>query len=321
MKQQLVVENRQNEAQERELAAKLIKKGLFELKPTLTKRGVRYVEVEETWENPDSNQIQSILRNLEKKGVLQSTFIDRVLTCPDCASPDVYSKYACPRCHSTNVEYTELIEHTKCGHIGSKDKFTKDACLVCPSCHAELKEESANYCIIGDCYQCEKCEYRFDKPEIVHFCQNCNRSFTYQEAKYIKIFAYKITAHTLGDFRKDLPIIEHIEKIFTDKGFQVKLHPQITGISGAEHTFELLAEKKETRVVIDASLTGSKNDMISLLGKKIDVNPTKALLIDLSNSDELIPLEKVYDIPVFKAQSTYSLQDQFQSFLETLRSR
>jgi len=86
----------------------------------------------------------------------------------------------------------------------------------------------------------------------------------------------------------------------------------------AEHTFELLAEKKGTRVVIDASLTGSKNDMIAFLGKKIDVKPTKALLIDLSSSDELIPLEKVYDITVFKAQSVYSLQDQFRNFLETL---
>jgi len=96
------------------------------------------------------------------------------------------------------------------------------------------------------------------------------------------------------------------------------LHPQITGASGVQHPFDILAEKNETRLVIDISITGNKNDMISLLGKKVDVNPTKALIIDLSNLDELTPLGKVYDITVFKTINNHNLQNHFENFLAVL---
>ena len=309
-----------DEDEEQKLLRKLIKRGVLELTPTLNKTGIRYVEAEETWKTADSVQVKGALENLEKKGALKSKFIDRVLTCPDCGSPEVYSKYACPKCNSINAEYTELLEHMKCGYIGSKDKFIKDSSLVCPGCQAELKEEAIHYRVIGNCYQCEKCGYRFDTPEIIHICQECRRTFTYQEAKYIKIFAYKITDETVNDFGRDLPILENIKKILVDKGFKVQLHPQITGASGVQHSFDILAEKNETRLVVDISITGNKNDMISLLGKKVDVNPTKALIIDLSKLDKLTPLEKVYDITVFKTTENHNLLNQLENFLDALDS-
>ena len=307
-----------DEDQERELLRKLIKKGVLELKPTLNKIGVHYVEAEETWKNTDSTHVKSILKNLEKKGVLKSKFVDRVLTCPDCGSPEVYSKYTCPKCNSHNVEYTQLLEHMKCGYMGSKDKFIKGPSLVCPSCQVELKEEAIHYRVIGNCYQCEKCGYRFDKPEIIHICQKCRRNFTHQEAKYIKTFSYKITDKTVNNFRKDIPILDNLKKILTQKGFKVQLHPKIAGASGVQHSFDILAEKNQNLLVIDISITGNKNDMISLLGKKVDVNPTKALIIDLSKLEELTPLEKIYDITVFKTINT--LKKDFENFLEALDS-
>ena len=304
--------------EEQELLRKLVKKGVLELKPTLNKLGIHYFEAEETWENTDSTHVKGILKNLEKKGALESKFVDRVLTCPDCGSPEVYSKFTCPKCNSHNVEYTQLLEHMKCGYMGSKDKFIKGSALVCPNCQVELKEEAVHYRVIGNCYQCEKCGHRFDKPEIIHICQKCGRTFTYQEAKYIKIFTYKITDKTVNDFRKDMPILDNIKKILISKGFKVQLHSKILGASGVQHPFDILAEKDETRLVIDISITGNKNDIISLLGKKVDVNPTKASIIDLSKLEELTPLEKVYDITVFK--TTNNLKKDFENFLEALDS-
>ena len=313
-------ENKQIDAldknHEQELMRKLIKKGVLELEPTLYDVGIRYDEAEEILKGTDSTHVKGILQNLKKKGALKSKFVDRVLTCPDCGSPEVYSKYTCPKCGSHNVQYTELLEHMKCGCIDSKDNFTRDSTIICPSCRAQLTEEALHYRVIGNCYQCEKCGHRFDKPEIIHFCQKCGRTFTYQEAKYIKIFAYKITEETINDFGKDLPILENIKKTLTDKGFKIQLHPQITGASGVQHSFDILAEKNEIRLVIDISITGNKNDMVSLLGKKVDVNPTRALIIDLSNLDELTSLEKVYDITVFKTMSNYKIPDCFENFLE-----
>lgn len=296
----------------------LIKHGVLELKPTLNKEGVHYFEAEKTLKDTDSAGVKTVLQNLEKKGVLESKFFDRVLTCPECDSPEVYSKYACPKCDSYNVEYTELLEHIKCGYIGSRDKFMKDSSLVCPGCQAILTEEAVTYRVIGNCYQCEKCGYRFDAPEIVHFCQQCQRSFNYQEAKYIKIYAYKITDETINKFGRDLPLLETVGEILRENGFTIQFHTQITGVSGVQHTFDIVAKKGEVHLVIDVSLAGNKSDAVSLLGKKMDVNPTESLLIDLSDLEELTPLGKVYGITVFKGVDEKKLENALQSFLTTL---
>jgi len=307
--------NEEGDDQGQELLRNLMKKGVLELKPTLNKLGIHYVEAEEICKKADLNQVRALLENLAGKGVIKSEFIDHVLTCPDCSSPEVYSKYTCPKCDSQNVEYSELLEHSGCGYIGPREKFRIDSHLVCPNCQTKFTEEFTHCRVIGRCYLCEKCGYHFDKPEIVHVCQRCRRNFAYQEARYIKIFAYKITDE-ITLFRRELPVLESIKKVLTDNGFKVKLHPQITGSSGTRHTFDILAERNETRLVIDISLTGKKNDGISLLVKKIDVNPTKAIIIDLSNLDELTPLEKIYNITVLKATNSHLLNyEKFQSTL------
>jgi len=310
--------NEEGDDQGQELLAKLMRKGVLELKPTLDKQGVHYVEAEGICKRADLNQVGALLENLAKKGALKSEFIDRALTCPDCGSPEVYSKYTCPKCDSQSVEYSELLEHIRCGYIGPRENFRINPYMVCPNCQTRFPEEFTHCRVIGRRYLCEKCGYHFDKPEVVHVCQRCGRNFTYREAKYIKIFAYKIPGE-IDHFRKELPVLESIKKILTDNGFKVKLHPQITGSSGTRHTFDILAERNKTLLVIDMSLTGKKNDGISLLVKKMDVNPTKAIIIDLSNLDELAPLEKIYNITVLKATDSRLLAS-FENFLSTLDS-
>lgn len=48
--------------------------------------------------------VEDMLQNLEKQGILEPKVVDRVLTCPDCGSPEVYSKYACPKCDPYNID-------------------------------------------------------------------------------------------------------------------------------------------------------------------------------------------------------------------------
>jgi len=314
-----VIQTSEPDAETKKLLGKVVRRGILEFKPTLNTVGVHYVDIEKNLKDADPAYVEDVLRGLEKQGVLESKFVDRVLMRPHCRSPEVHSKYACPKCGSYNAQYTELIEHMKCGYISSKDKFLKGSSLVCPGCRAELNvgPEGVSHREIGSCYQCEKCGYHFDRPEIVHFCQKCGRNFTYQDAIYRKIYSYKITEETAISFGRDQPILERIERILTDKGFKVQLHPQIKGASGVQHLFDIWAEKNGTSIVIDISLTGKKNDMISLLGKKVDVKPTKTLIIDLSELDELTPLGEIYDITVVKATKDQNIPDHFEDFLST----
>jgi hypothetical protein len=310
--------NVQNDS--RELLLRLIGKGVLELKPNLDYMGIHYPEVEEIWKNADPIHIKNTLQRLEKEGAIKSRLSDRSLICPNCDSSELHSKYACLNCSSPNVKRTELLEHMKCGYMSTRSNFTKGESLICPGCRVQLTKKPMEYRAIGRCYQCKECGYRFDKPENTQSCQKCGRIFTREEAKYAQILTYEITEETVNALGRGLPILRHIENILIKRGFKVQLHPQITGPSGAQHQFDVLAEKRGIRLVIDISITGNKDDMISLLKKKLDVNPTRAVIIDLSNLNQLTQLENAYDILVFKAINYHSLPEDFTSFLEVLDS-
>ena len=303
-----------------ELLRKLIKKGVLQLKPTLDKTAVRYLEAEEAW-NANPSQVKTMLDDLMKRNLLRSEPLDRVLTCPHCGSPDVHSKYACPRCKSDNVGFTELLEHTKCGNIGPKDTFVKGTFLVCPRCQSVLTEGGPDNHIIGNFYQCEKCGYRFDRPDVVHLCMNCGATSTHQTAKYVKVFRYTIPDEIAKELQRELPAIKNLKKTLTDRGFKVQTRARVKGVSGAESVFDILAEKDRVRLVIDVSTTGDKNDIIGLLAKKVDVNPTRAAIIDLSGSDVQTSLGKVYDVVVFKTTADHAAVDGFEKFLAMFETK
>ena len=312
----IVVEG-ENESEE--LIRCLLKKGILELKPTLDKVGVHYVEAEDVW-GVDSSGVKVLLDDLAKKDLLKLEFLDRILTCPQCGSPEVHSRYACPRCKSDNVEFTELLEHKKCGSIGPKNTFLKGSSLFCPRCQDLLVEGSQDYRIVGNFFQCEKCAYRFDRPDVVHVCMNCGTTSTHQTAKYIKIFRYRIRDEIVRKLQEELPILKNLEKLLTERGFRVQIHAKVKGALGAESVFDIVVEKNGTRLVIDVSVTGDKNDIIGLLAKKIDVNPTDAVIMDLSASDELPRLGKVYDIVVFKIAANQAVPNDFEKFLGMFES-
>ena len=225
-----------------ELLRKLIKKGVLQLKPTLDKAAVRYLEAEEAW-NANPSQVKIMLDDLMKRNLLRSEPLDRVLTCPHCGSPDMHSKYACPRCKSDNVGFTELLEHTKCGNIGPKDTFVKGAFLVCPRCQSVLTEGGPDNRIIGNFYQCEKCGYRFDRPDVVHLCMNCGTTSTHQTAKYVKVFRYTIPDEIAKELQRELPALKNLREDSTDRGFKIQTRARVKGVSGAESVFDILAEK------------------------------------------------------------------------------
>ena len=233
----------------------------------------------------------------------------------------MHSKYACPRCKSDDVGFTELLEHMKCGNIGPKDTFLKGTFLVCPRCQNVLAESGSDSRVIGNFYQCEKCGYRFDRPDVGHFCMNCGATSTHQTAKYVKVFRYTIPDEIARELQRDLPVLKNLRKTLTDRGFRIQTRARVKGVSGAESVFDILADKDDVRLVIDISTTGDKNDIIALLAKKVDVNPTLAAIIDLSDSDIQTSLGKVYDVIVLKTTADHAAVDGFEKFLAMLEPK
>ncbi len=276
----------------------LVKRGVLEIKPSFEKSRIRYPDAEEYFKSSSFTTMKYSLDLLVREGILKEKAVDRVLTCPNCNSPEVHAKFACPKCGSDNVGLTQFLEHKICGYIGSRNDFLKVNSLVCPRCGTALSEADGSYRGIGNFYECEKCDNRFDKPEVIHICQNCGKTSTFQDIKYTKISTYRINDDVLRELTSELPLLENMRKFLENEGFKVKLHSKITGVSGIQSSFDLIVQKESILLVIDVSLEGNKCDIISFLAKQIDINPTKALILDLSGGTELAALGKIYGLEV-----------------------
>lgn len=277
----------------------LIRKGIVDIKPSYDKTGIKYPAAEEYFAGYNFSLMTYTLESLMRQGVLKEKEVERVLTCPSCNSPEIHSKFACPRCGSNHIGLTQLLEHTICGYIGSRNDFLKAQDMICPRCGTTLSKEGTDHRSIGNFYQCEKCDNRFDKPEVVHVCQNCGKASTFHDIKYIKVTTYRVNDDILTELTSEFPLLENLSVFLENKGFNVRLHDSITGVSGTQSRFDLIAEKGTIRIVIDASIEGNKSDIVAFLAKKIDVNPTKALILDLSGGNELAVLGKIYGIDVY----------------------
>ncbi len=301
--------------QELEFLRGIVRKGVLELQPSFDKVGISYHDAAPLMKDGDAATVKSMLEGLAQKGTLKSKVVDRALICPHCGSPEVHSKFTCPRCNSESVELTQLIEHKKCGYIGTISDFSKPNGLVCPRCGTTLTSDSVDYRIIGNFYQCENCGNRFDKPEVKHVCQNCGKPSTFQDVKYEKVFSYSISEAVIRELGRELPILENIRLFLVDKGFMVNLHSEVAGTSGVKSSFAIIAEKGDVRIVVDVSLEGDKKDIVALLAKKVDVNPTRSLILDLSGGAELATLGKIYGIAVVIAKADQKVPKEFEELL------
>ncbi len=132
----------------------------------------------------------------------------------------------------------------------------------------------------------------------------CGAIFTYREANYEKLPYYELTERVdkLAPNRFVTDHIREVEKIFTDKGYVVELNAKLTGKSGVDQSFDLAARKGKELYLFDISAWGNQNDLIGLLGKKMDVESKSIILLDLTGNPTLASLGKPYDITVLNGK-------------------
>jgi hypothetical protein len=271
--------------------------------------GYKYPLVEAILGN--NTKVKSFLTKLSETQILKKELYDKTLYCPQCNSARISIHYNCPHCKSFNVEKSALIEHLPCGFIDTENRFRKGKKLVCPKCGKELVKPDVDYRKAGIWCTCNSCEKSFDIPIPSHFCRECNKTFTFEDATYRNSYSYYLTEEAKKEASLGWILIAPIQKFLESQDFKVETPGFLKGKSGASHMFDITAFRKETSekvTVIDLATSTddvvSEQPVIAMFAKIYDVAPDDACLIAIPNINENgKKMAKLYNITLIEAKN------------------
>lgn len=259
----------------------------------------------------DRTEAENFLAKLSNAGILKKELYDKILFCPHCNSPKISIHYNCPHCKSFNVRKSALIEHLQCGYIATEEQFKKEDKLTCPRCGKELVKPDVDYRKAGVWCTCVDCQKSFDIPIPSHFCRDCHKDFTFEDAFYEDIHSYRLSEEARQEASLGWILIAPIREFLESCDFEVETPGFLKGKSGASHMFDITAFRKEVAkavTVIDlASSTEnvvSEQPVIAMFAKIYDVAPDNACLIAIPRiTDNGKKMAKLYNIALIEAKT------------------
>ncbi|HEX8515848.1 MAG TPA: hypothetical protein VF868_06580 [Bacteroidia bacterium] len=125
--------------------------------------GYTYPEISVNFDNDEEAQVLDILEWAEREGLIWPDFHERIYLCNSCSSGFLSYREVCPHCNSSNSTSEDLVHHFPCAFIGPISDFKNpiDNTLTCPKCNKALRHIGVDY----------------DKPSIIHHCNNCDNNF------------------------------------------------------------------------------------------------------------------------------------------------
>lgn len=293
----------------------MVDKGEYSIAPHLGSNGISFQSLNAVFPNKTEEEIVDFLGKLSDARILRTKLLDKIVICPTCGGSSVFTKYNCPRCSSFDIGKASIIEHIRCGYIGSMDRFQKGSILVCPKCGNGLSEK--DYRKIGTSFECNSCNSRFEAPKMSHKCSSCEDVFTYKEARYEPLYEYELTEEAKRTVAKGTIPLSSIVSSLRETGFEVGLRQDIPGKSGAIHNFDVVARKEGKLVVANVTFEPREEDIIGLFAKKYDVDPTYTLLIALSPpSREQEAVSKAYGVKILSSVGSQAIAEQIISLLD-----
>jgi len=299
------------------MVQKMVDRGIYSISSVLERGGIVYPILKELFPIKSEKEVSDFLDELTRAGILKSRLVDKVILCPTCGSPSVYSKYNCPRCSSFDIGKAVIIEHIRCGFIGSKDKFQTKDVLICPKCKNIVTEN--DYRKIGTSFECKSCGSRFESPRMSHKCNSCDDVFTYKEARYEPLYEFELSEETRRTVARGTLPLASIIATMKESGFDIGSRRDILGKSGAMHTFDIVAKKRDVVVVANFAFEPKEEDIIALFAKKYDVDPTITLLIALTPpTKEEETVSKAYGVKIISPVATSSIGKQIVELADSM---
>ncbi len=167
-----------------------------------TDQGRLYYNGLKRFTRKNGNEVTAlVLEQLAAKGVLKEKAEKRLIICPICdaaITDGERSNYICSNCRSKNIIRLNFLSHPFCGYTGDRRTFITETGLTCPNCKVNLREQlmsptdmdKEGYLVLGNAFECEDCQTRFSRPEMVHHCIRCGEEFNYKNMEYMKLKEY-----------------------------------------------------------------------------------------------------------------------------------
>ena len=240
----------------------------------------------------------SLLRRLADIGILNASLFEKIFMCPKCGTPtDVYARFKCPQCGSTEISMNRMIEHLPCGTIHDEKMFRLGSTSVCPACKKVLQKPSEER-FIGLMCSCGKCKAHFEDPTQSFYCRKCQVDFNVMTGIVTDLYTYSMNERTLEETRAQIGI-PAIVQILQKDGFEVTAPGTIMGGGGQ---YSIVARKGSRTIVIDIDSSDAE----------VGVEPVLALFVKL--------LEAKPDIAVFGALPRLSAKAQEVASMHGIRA-
>ncbi|RLF19982.1 MAG: hypothetical protein DRZ82_03815 [Thermoprotei archaeon] len=281
----------------------ILDKNIKVIKPERNLQGIVYPEIDNLLVSLGVTMPSYIvLEALREKGLLEKKVIDRAITCPNCGSFDVITRYHCPNCDSFNLEKTHLVTHVSCGYTDAYINFKKNSKLFCPSCGKEISEnELIKREEFSEFFLCRNCNTRITEPEVKHECLSCHTVFTPLEASYIEVSEYYVKEEEVMKYKRKL-IISTLASELERQGLRRESNA-LKGESGITHDFDLVVSQGNRKIVFVWSQDKKGEELVR------DMFMTFAKAVDIKNADVVyvVPEENSKNLPKLERSNWFLL--------------
>lgn len=208
--------------------------------------GYFYPEASRILGLPDG-QVVSLLERLGGAGILERSFADKYIGCPQCRSLNLAPGYYCVNCGSGRILRGRVLTHSVCQYSGLEDDFNKSGRMVCPKCFQEMRALGQDYSSLGVMRKCRDCGEVFNHPAIKWRCLKCFAVTPEEKVLELDVFAYSLPKDEEMRLwlRFELGHKPRLIKFLQERGFEVTENAVVKGRSGAEHSFDLLATRDD----------------------------------------------------------------------------
>jgi len=262
-------------------------------------------------EGLSASKASALLDELATCAVLDKYRIDSVPICPKCEHSNFFVNYVCPFCQHRDLDRATMIEHYNCGHTDFESNFKKGDDLTCPKCSRTLKLIGTDYRRMERVYHCSSCKRYLGTPSIELSCRMCESVVPTDEVRMIPTCGYRLNEEIRGELVAHCSLESPIIDLLSRLGYDVKAPWSDNGVSGAEHTFDIYAQKDDSEIVLDLTSgtqeIGSES-VVALFGKVYDLSPRRAILVAMPGlSKDAQRLSTLYKIEVVSGPSIESL--------------